>query len=360
MKKKIVAIMVSMMLAVSVIGCSGEISNDYVTITQYKDLEVPQAASTEITEEKVTNVIQSNLELAAEKETITDRAAQDGDTVNMDYTGTVDGVAFEGGTAAGATIELGENNGYIGATGDYKGFAEQIVGHSTGEEFDITVQFPEEYNAELAGKVANFHIKINEIYQMKTPELTDAWVKENSEKSKTVEEYKKEIKKQLEDENQESVDGELQNAVMEVFLEKVEVKKYPKGEVEEQIQQVTDYYKEIAGAYGMEFEDFLTTYMNGMTLEEFNKQAEEAAQNVVKRNEAVKLLAEKRHLEPSEKEYEEAIKKYAEEAGAEDLDAFKEQYGEEVLKQTVLLEKVAEYLADNCIQVESSTTEEIK
>lgn len=357
MKKKVIAVMISLMLTASLAGCSGEISNDYITITQYKDLEVPQVESTEVTEEKIENVINSNLELAATKESVTDRAAQEGDTVNMDYTGTIEGVAFEGGTASGATIELGENSGYIGATGDYEGFADQIVGHSTGEEFDITVQFPEDYTAEMAGKVADFYIKINEIYQMKTPELTDEWVQENSEESKTVEEYKKEIKKQLEEENTESVDGELENAVMEVFLEKVEVKKYPKGAVEEQVQEVKEYYTSIAGAYGMEFSDFLANYMNGMTEEEFNEQAEKAAQNTVKRNEAVKLLAEKKHLEPSEEEYKKEIEKYAEDAGAADVEAFKEQYGEDSLKLAILTEKVGEYLADNCIQVESSDTE---
>lgn len=358
MKKKLVAGILSALLAISLAGCSGEISNDYVTIKQYNDLEVPYVETSEVTETRIQSVIDSNLELAATKEVITDRPAKEGDTVNIDYEGTVDGVAFQGGTASGATLELGSGL-FIGANGDYEGFEEQIAGHSTGDEFDITVQFPDPYtNPEMSGAVANFHIVLNEIYQMKTPELTDEWVKENSEESETVDEYKKEIRKQLEEENQGTVDTELQDSVMEVFLENVEVKEYPEGAVDEQKQMMTDYYTQIAYAYGLEFEDFLLTYMNGMTAEQFDEQATEIAENTVKRNEAVKLLAKKKHLEPSEEEYTKEIEKYAEEAGAADVDAFIEQYGEEDLKLMVLVEKVEEYLADNCIQVESSDTAE--
>ena len=175
MKKKIIAVMISLMLTASLAGCSGEISNDYITITQYKDLEVPQVESTEVTEEKIENVINSNLELAATKESVTDRAAQEGDVVNIDYEGTVDGVAFTGGTTEDYDLELGSNT-FI------DGFEEQIVGHNTGDSFDVTVTFPDGYSSttdrttgeqtiELANKEAVFHVTLNKISQYS---MTDA------------------------------------------------------------------------------------------------------------------------------------------------------------------------------------------
>ena len=139
------------------------------------------------------------MEAAATEQDVTDRAAQSGDWVNIDYTGTMDGTAFDGGSATGYDLELGSGS-FIGANGDYQGFEDQIVGHNTGEEFDITVQFPENYqSSDLAGKPANFHIVLNKIYQKVTPELTDEWVVNNSESSKTVDEYKEEVKNSLQE-----------------------------------------------------------------------------------------------------------------------------------------------------------------
>ena len=117
--------------------------------------------------------------MSVKEETITDRPAQDGDMVDIDFTGTIDGEEFSGGSAEGYAFQLG-SGAMIGATDDYKGFEEQIVGHNTGDEFDIQVQFPEDYslNPDMSGVVADFHIVLNKIYTSEVPELTDEWVKE--------------------------------------------------------------------------------------------------------------------------------------------------------------------------------------
>ena len=353
MRKKWIAAGIGMIMAVSLTGCSGKLSNDYVTINQYKGLEVSKVEKTEVTDEMVENTINSYLTADQTKTEITDRAAELGDTVDIDYTGTMDGVAFDGGSATGAMLELGSGS-FIGATDSYKGFEEQIVGHNSGETFTITVQFPSDYpKADFSDKVADFEIKLNKIYEVKTPELTDEWVQTMSEESKTVEEFKKEIREKMEKNAQSSVDGQLQQAVMEAFLEKTEVKKLPQEQVDEQYKSIEETYQKMAEAYGVEFAEFLSGYMN-MTEEQFKEQAQEVAETAVKRDLACKLLAEKKNLEPSDKEYEEMAETYAKQSNYEDVETFKKEVGEDVVKSAVLQQKVVEYLADNCVQVEPS------
>lgn len=355
MKKRILALTMSVLMAASLAGCSKQLSNEYITIKQYEGLEVPKAETTEVTDADVESMIQSNLNQAATTEEIKDRAAENGDTVNIDYKGSIDGVEFEGGAAEGADLELGSGS-FIGATEDYKGFEEQIVGHKIGETFDITVQFPENYknNPDMASKVAVFNIKLNKISVKKVPELTDEWVKSNSEKSKTVEEYKKEIKKTLEDSNKESVKSTLQNSVLEALVDQVDVKKLPEKDVNDQIDSIKNYYTQMAAMYGMEFEDFRDQMMQ-MTEDDFASESKKAAETAVTRKLACELIAKKKNLEPSDKEYEKQIKEYA---GDQDVDEFKEQVGEDVLKNTILQQKVAEYLAEKCVQVEQTETKD--
>ena len=359
MKKKILAVMLAAALAGALAGCSGELSNDYVTVTQYKGLEVPQPApAEEVTDDMVEQVVQSNLAAYAQSEPVTDRAAEMGDTVNIDYTGYIDGEAFDGGSAEGADLELGSNS-FIGATDDYEGFEEQIVGHETGDEFDIKVQFPDPYtrNPDMSGTVADFHIVLNSISLQTTPELTDEWVKENSEDSETVEEYREEIRSQLEDSMQASVESELVDSVQTALMENIEVKEYPEDRVEELTQQMTDYYTQLAGLYGVELGEFVETYLQ-TTEEDFNTQIDTQVRQSVALEEALKLIAEKQHLEPSEEEYQEAIAEYAEEAGFDDVEEYTGQVGEDELKAAVLRDKVTDYLVDECIQVEQSDDSE--
>lgn len=351
MKKKTLAVTLSILMVTLLAGCSKGLSNEYITIKQYEGLEVVQVEMSEVSDEQVESTVNSNLSAASTPEEITDRAAQEGDTINIDYKGTVDGVEFEGGAETGASLQLG-SGGFIGANGEYKGFEEQIVGHNIGENFDITVKFPADY-PDMGDKVAVFNITLNGITTSKVPELTDEWVKENSDKSKTVEEYKTEIKEMLEENNKNSADNTLQTGVMDALLAQTDVKKYPDGEVDKQLKTIKDYYEGMAQAYGMEFADFAEQYM-GMTAEDFDAQAKEAAEQATTRKLACELIAKKKKLEPSEKEYEEKIKEFAEESGYDDVDAFKEQVGEDVVKASILQQKVAEYLVDKCVQVEQT------
>ena len=355
MKKRILAVVLSLCVAAGMTGCSTELSNEYITIKQYKGLEVAQVEKTEVTDEMVESEISSRLEQAAVTEDITDRAVENGDTVNIDFSGSVDGVAFDGGTAQGSSLEIGSGT-FIGAEGNYKGFEEQLIGHKIGEEFTIQVQFPAEYkmNTALSGKVADFAIKINSIQKITTPELTDKWVKKNSESSKTVDEYKKEVRGELEKNYEDDQMSSLKSEALQALYDQTDVKKYPEDQLEETKTKIAAYYKNAASSYNMEFADFLSSYM-GMTEDEFNEQVDTAAKNSVKQKLAVELLAKKKNLEPTDEEYQKKYKEYAKQYNFDSVDAMIEQAGEDVLKEMVLQEVVSEYLAKNCVQVEQTT-----
>ncbi len=359
MKKKIVSVVLAGVLMGVLAGCSGELSNDYVTVTQYKGLRVPQPTpAEEVTDDQVEQVIESSLSASSTQEEVTDRSAREGDVVNIDYTGYIDGEAFDGGSAEGADLELGSGS-FIGATDDYAGFEEQIEGHSAGDEFDITVQFPDPYdvNPDMSGTVADFHIVLNSVSEVITPELTDEWVQEYSEESETVDEYREEIRTMIEDSLQASVESELESSVQSALMDNVEIKAYPEDRVEELTQQMTDYYTQIASLYGVELGDFAESYLQ-MSEDDLNAQIDESVRQSVAMEEAMKLIAEKERLEPSDEEYEEAIAEYAELAGYDDVEEYAGQVGEDELKLSVMRDKVTDYLVDKCIQVEQSDDSE--
>lgn len=192
MKKQIAALGLSVIMAASLAACGGTGSGD-ITLGQYKGIRVGQSVRDSVTEE----LIQQNAETSLEEYgTLVDTGepAVTGNTINMDYVGYIDDVAFSGGTASNQSIVLGSAN-------LIDGFQEQIVGHSAGEIFDINVTFPEIYsNDELAGKDAMFTITLNSVQELVLPELTDEFVAQNFGKLypvTTVEEFYDYIEQQL-------------------------------------------------------------------------------------------------------------------------------------------------------------------
>ena len=178
-------------LSLFLTGCSGEISNDYVTITKYKGVEIDKVDADAVSDNDVEAQINSVLQSKSTTTEVTDRAAQTGDTVTIDYEGKKDGVAFDGGTATDAQLTLGSGQ-FI------DGFEDGVVGHNIGDTFDLDLTFPENYgNEDLAGQAVVFTVTLKGISQTDVPELTDEFVQSVSDTSKTVEEYKKEIKKSL-------------------------------------------------------------------------------------------------------------------------------------------------------------------
>ena len=203
-----------------------------LTVDGYKGIEV-EKLSTEVTDEAVDEELQAVRERNSRMVTVEDRAAENGDTVVIDFEGFADGEAFEGGKAENFNLKLGDGQ-FI------PGFEEAIVGHSTGEDFTIDVTFPEDYNAEnLKGKDAQFKIKLHEIKTKELPEVDDEFVKDVSEKD-TLEEYKEELKekvaKRLEEEADKDFDNKLTDALVELATEEIPEVMYD-NEVRDMVQQ---------------------------------------------------------------------------------------------------------------------------
>ena len=182
-----------------------------VTLGGDMGLEI-QEPDTTVTDEDVEEQIGYILSYNPEEIQVTDRPAQDGDVVNIDYVGMKDGEAFEGGTAEGYDLELGSDS-FI------DGFEDGLIGANVGEELSLELTFPENYgNTELAGQDVVFAVTVNEIKELKDAELTDEFVQKVSQTSKTVDEYRAEVKKTLEDNAKEDAEYQKQNDVIEQLL----------------------------------------------------------------------------------------------------------------------------------------------
>lgn len=348
MKRKLaVALTGALTCAMLLTGCGSknDASNDYVTVTGYKGIEIDAVEdASEVTDEDVQNYIDSILAQNATEETITDRPVQEGDTATITYVGTMDGVEFDGGSAEDYQLVIGSDT-FI------DGFEDSIIGHSIGETFDWNGQFPEDYTEDLAGKDVTFTITVNGITVYNTPEISDELVQTVSEESTTVEEYEEEVRTMLEESATEDYEYSLQDAVWNAVLEKAEVVKYPDGEVEELTQSLIDQYASMAEYYGADYETFITEYM-GYTVEDFEAQAKTAAEESIKMQLVAKAIAEAEGLVPSDDEYQEKYEEMCEEYGYEDVDALIEAAGSEEDLQVIVLENIViEWLADNCIQV---------
>lgn len=350
MKKKLIAVLAGAMVISSLAGCSKlsgskELSNDNIKISQYKGVEAEKAEIAEVTEENVDEEIQSVLYANRIVNDVSDRPAQSGDTVSINYTGTSEGEEFDSGTL---DVEIGSGS-------MIPGFEDGLIGHSVGESFELNLTFPESYTPELAGKPAVFAITVNSITTYTLPELNDQFVQDVSEDAKTVEEFKKNIKKELKEKNEEAARTSLENNAWQVVLDNTEVKKYPEKQVQEQKEALIAQYKQLAEMNGLEFADFLSQAMNGMTEETFESEAEKVAKQTVKQSLAVDLIMKKEKLELSEKELDNVMKEYKEKFGFESVDAMKESIGEDALLADIHLSTVKTWVADNCKPVEKTS-----
>ena len=252
MKKKL-AVLAAGICALSLLltGCSSEISNDYVTITKYKGVEIDKVDADAVSDNDVETQINSVLQSKSTTTEVTDRAAQTGDTVTIDYEGKKDGEAFKGGTATDAQLTLGSGQ-FI------DGFEDGVVGHNIGDTFDLDLTFPENYgNEDLAGQAVVFTVTLKGISQTDVPELTDEFVQSVSDTSKTVEEYKKEIKKYSE-KNQAKKTSRIQSRKIawKAVLENTTVNKYPKKDLKNMISSIKTQYKNMASYYNLDFVRF--------------------------------------------------------------------------------------------------------
>lgn len=327
-------------------GCGKKTTQDfgydvekYVTLGEYTGIEYTPEA-TEVTEEEIEARIQDDLEAKSKKEEVTDRAVKEGDIVNIDYKGLKDGVAFEGGTAEGYDLEIGSGT-FI------DGFEEQLIGLKIGDNKEINVTFPEKYQKEdLAGQPVVFEIKINAISVNIIPELTEENVKELMDYD-NIAAYKAAIKEEMEQEIKETAEDKNKANIWNKVIENSEIKEYPEEEVDKAVTQLKKQYEEYAKANGATLEQLMELF--GMTEEQFNEEMNSYGKETVAEKLVYQAIALKENIYVSDKEYEEKLSEYVEEYGFPSKEKLIENYGEEVVKSTMLRDKVVDFVISKAV-----------
>ena len=228
-------------------------------------------------------------------------AAENGDTVDIDFEGFVDGVAFEGGKAEHYSLVLGSGS-FI------PGFEDQVIGHSAGEEFDVNVKFPEQYQAEeLAGKDATFKIKLHEVKYKELPELDDDFAKDVSEYD-TLDELKDSIRKNIEENNNKQADAQVENDLIEQVVNGMTVE-VPEAMYEARVEELVQDFQYRIAQQGLKLEQYLQ-YM-GMELDAFKAQFREQAEKQVKMRLAMEAIVAKEAIQATDEEFENEVKRIA-------------------------------------------------
>ena len=314
---------------------------DYVTLPDdYADITI-DADLGQVTDEDTSNYIDQNvLSNYATDEKVTDRAAADGDTVNIDYVGSVDGVEFDGGNTKGNGADLTLGSGtYV------DNFEEQIVGHNPGETFDVTVTFPEDYgNEDLNGKEAVFETTLNYIKESVTPELTDDWVKENLGESMSlnnVDELKAFVKSTMLYDNQAS----------DVYTALHDKASY----ADELPQTALDYYRDVllyriytnAQKYGTDMNTLLSSGMMGSSydsVDAYLADANDSIKSITQQALLMQAVAEKTGFKCDTATMNADFGRYY---GTTDPSQYVSAYGENYIKMNVLQSDVMQNLIDN-------------
>ncbi|MCY1714335.1 trigger factor [Caproiciproducens galactitolivorans] len=313
-----------------------------VEIDNYKGMAVTKKPVV-VTDEDVDAEIKKVQERNARMITVEDREAQNDDIVVIDFDGSVDGVAFDGGKADNYSLTLGAGQ-FI------PGFEEQVVGHKTGDEFDVTVKFPEDYHAEnLAGKDAVFKIKLHEIKMKELPAVDDDFVKDVSDFD-SLEKYKEDIRKRLTDAKERAAKDDVENQLIDKLVENVKAE-IPQAMYENRINEDIREFSYRLQSQGLNLDTYLK--YTGMDKEAFRKQFQPQAERQVKVRLALEQIAKLENIHPTDEEIEEEFAKLAKsyEIDAEKVKAF---IPKEELIKDISVEKAINMVRDSAVITEGT------
>ncbi|MBR2191402.1 MAG: FKBP-type peptidyl-prolyl cis-trans isomerase, partial [Eubacterium sp.] len=352
MFKKLLAIMLTVAVAFSLVGCGSD--EGKIKLAKYKGVVVYKD-DIKVTDADVKSAIDNALSQSAKEKKVKKGKVGASDKVNVDYKGQIEykgkKEAFEGGTAEKQDIDLAQDaQNYI------EGFTSSIVGHNVGDKFTAKMKFPKTYTnkakvkgkeVSLAGKPVWFTFKINSLTKKDTPKLNDKFVKENAKTLfqadkdiKTVKELKKYIKTEMRKYN-------ISNKIMGKILENSKVTKYSDKELKKAKKKLTD--QQLA-QYSQQFggEVSLDAYLKAcqMSKKQWNKQLTEQAKQVVKQNMFIREVAKRENLTLSAKEYKKEASKYAKQNGMT-LKDFEKQQGKDEIEIGILAQKVQDFIVDN-------------
>ena len=308
-----------------------------VKLGEYKGIK-GKMLDTDATDEDVETELKNMQDRNSRLVTVEDRKSAMGDTCDINFEGFVDDVAFDGGKGENYPLELGSNS-FI------PGFEEQVAGHKAGEEFDVKVTFPEQYEPSLAGKDAVFKCKINEIKAKELPELDDEFAKDVSEFD-TLDELKADLKKQIADRKAENAKIDFENQILEQVCENMEVE-IPECMFTQKCDEMVQDYVYRLQMQGLD----LNTYLQylGQTMDQFKEQFMEGAKQQVKSKLALDAIVKAENIEASEEEIEAEINKLAEQYNME-ADKIKAAVPAEQLSADITTRKAVDFIVDNAVK----------
>lgn len=313
------------------------ITKPEVEVKDYKGIEVEKVVNP-VTDEDINKQLDALREKNVTVETVDDRAAEKGDDVVIDFEGFKDDVAFEGGKAEDFTLSLGSGQ-FI------PGFEDQIVGHNAGEDFDINVTFPDEYQVkELAGAPAVFKIKLKSISKKVMPELDDDMVKDSTEFD-TVDEYKADVKKKLEEANEKHADSEVEAKIFDKVIENMTAE-IPQVMFDNRVNEMISELEQRLAPQGISLDLYMQ--YTGQTIDTVKKAYAEQAEKQVKLRLALEKIAKLENIEVTEDELKAEFDKLAE-AYKLDVDQIKQFIHDDDLKKDIAVGKAVDLIKDAAV-----------
>ena len=307
-----------------------------VKLGKYKGIELKKIEYT-VSDKDVEHELGHMAEHNARLVTVEDRPVEKGDITIIDFAGSIDGVAFEGGTATNQELEIGSNK-FI------PGFEDQIIGMKVNEEKDINVTFPEDYfSKDLAGKEATFKVTLHEIKKKELPKIDDDFAKDVSEFD-TLADLKADIKSKMEKENEERAKYESEEAAIEAVCKDVEVD-IPSGMIETEIDNMVKDIENKLSYQGLTLDQYLK--LTNKTMENLRKEFDEQANKAVKSRLVLEAIIKAEDIKPDDKEVEEKVKEMAKNYGRPEDELLKNEGFKNYIVDNMKYEKAIAFILDN-------------
>lgn len=307
----------------------------YITIAEYKGITLDNSVQ-EVTDDDVDSKVTQNLQAKSETVDDEDAVIQDGDTATINFVGTKDGEAFDGGTANNYDLVIGSGT-------MIPGFEEGIVGMKKGETKDVTVTFPESYrNKDLAGQEAVFQITVQSF--KRAPELTDEWVTANTDSS-NVDEYKASVRTQLEQDAQDQAENSLRSTAWTTIFTNSEVLEYPEKDMDEAAKNFKSIAESYAKQADMELDEFIES--QGIAQEDFDAQCQQYAQAKVKQDLIIQGIMDAEGMTFDDEESLAIQNDLVEQYGSGDLATLIDTYGQVAVDESIGLTRVEDFIVAN-------------
>ena len=312
-----------------------------VKLGDYKGMEVPEQDTT-VSDADVDSEIEKKRQQQAELVLKEDKPAEKGDTVVIDYEGSVDGKKFDGGSADNYSLELGSGS-FI------PGFEDQLIGHNSGDDVDVKVTFPEDYHAKnLAGKDAIFKVKIHEIKEKQLPELDNDFAKDVDEDVDTLDELKDKTKKQLQEDKDNQAKAAIEDAAIEKAVANAEIQDIPQAMLDDDTNRQMQQY--LAGMQQQGISPQMYFQITGTKEDDLKKQFANDAEQRVKTNLVLEAIVDDAKLEASDDEIKQEIADLAKQYGMKE-DAVEKALSKDMLSHDIKIKKAVDLVADSAKQV---------